>query len=286
MKVILSIACAFLGFNVAFAQTDSSAVVDAEWLTTKIAKGIILKRASFNQNLFGSNQYVSVLEIKQKRRYSLDLAYEDSVLRTTSDFGQIHKALAAVNGTFFDMAKGGSVDYLRSEGSVINNNRLNKDGSRALHQKAAVVIRKGKLSLLQWDGTEAWESSIQGEDVMLSGPLLLRNKSFVTLDSAVFNTTRHPRSLIAKGRRNKVYFIVIDGRRELAAGMSLFEARKMLKWLKFNDGINLDGGGSSALWVAGQDFNGVVSYPSDNKKWDHEGQRKVANVILLKNNKR
>jgi len=27
---------------------------------------------------------------------------------------------------------------------------------------------------------------------------------------------------------------------------------------------------------------GVINYPADNKKWDHEGQRKVANVILVK----
>lgn len=286
MKVLLRIALALIGCNAAFGQTDSVAVADAEWLTTKISKGVILKRASFNQNLFASNQYISILEIKQKRRYAIDLAYEDSVLRTTSDFGKTHKAVAAVNGTFFDMAKGGSVDYLRADGSVINDNILSKDGSRALHQKAAISIRKGRLSLLQWDGKANWENSIQAEDVMVSGPLLLSNQSFTGLDSTGFNTARHPRSLIARGRRNKVYFIVIDGRRELAAGMSLFEARNVLKWLKLTDGINLDGGGSSTLWVLGQDFDGVVSYPSDNKKWDHDGQRKVANVILLKSKKR
>jgi exopolysaccharide biosynthesis protein len=286
MIVLLRIALVLIGCNAAFAQTDSSAVVNAEWLTTKISKGVVLKRTSFTQNLFASNQYISILEIKQKRRYAIDLAYEDSVLRTTSDFGKTHKAVAAINGTFFSMAKGGSVDYLRSDGSVINNNILNKDGSRALHQKAAIAIKKGKLSLLQWDGSANWENFIKADDVMATGPLLLQDKSYVFLDSSAFNTARHPRSLIAKGRRNKVYFIVIDGRRDIAEGMSLFEARKVLKWLKLSDGINLDGGGSSTLWVAEQDFDGVVSYPSDNKKWDHEGQRKVANVILLKNNKR
>lgn len=283
MKIFLSIACLFLVYGSALAQADSSAVVNAEWLSTKISKGVVLKQAAFHQTLFGSNQFISILEIKQKRRYAIDLAYEDSLLRTTSEFGNMHKALAAINGTFFDMAKGGSVDYLRSGDKVVNQNRLNKDGSRAVHQKAAVVVRKGKLSLEQWDGKTTWEHDLQGEDVMLSGPLLLRNSAFVSLDSVAFNTARHPRSIIAKGKRNKVYFIVVDGRREPAAGMSLFEARSVLKWLKFTDGINLDGGGSSALWIAGQPFEGVVSYPSDNKKWDHEGQRKEANVILLKN---
>ena len=32
--------------------------------------------------------------------------------------------------------------------------------------------------------------------------------------------------------------------------------------------------------------NGIVNYPADNKKWDHEGTRKVANVILLKKQKK
>jgi len=285
MKSLFSVACLLIGLGSAFAQTDSSAVVNAEWLSRKISKGVILKQAAFHQNLFESNQFVSILEIKQKRRYKIDLAYEDSLLRTTSEFGEIHKALAAINGTFFNIARGGSVDYLRSDGKVINENRLNKDGSRAVHQKAAIAIRRGKLSLMEWNGSDAWESSIKAEDVMLSGPLLLRRGSFSVLDSAVFNIARHPRSLIATGKGKKIYFIVVDGRRENAAGMSLFEARKIMKWLGVIDGINLDGGGSSALWVAGQPFNGVVSYPSDNKKWDHEGQRKVANVILLKNQK-
>lgn len=64
--------------------------------------------------------------------------------------------------------------------------------------------------------------------------------------------------------------------------MSLFELSKLMRWLKSDDAINLDGGGSTTLWINNQPENGVVNYPSDNKKWDHEGERKVANVVLLK----
>jgi exopolysaccharide biosynthesis protein len=53
-----------------------------------------------------------------------------------------------------------------------------------------------------------------------------------------------------------------------------------MRWLKAIDAINLDGGGSTTLWVNNE--IGVVNFPTDNKKWDHEGQRKVANVLLLK----
>jgi exopolysaccharide biosynthesis protein len=42
--------------------------------------------------------------------------------------------------------------------------------------------------------------------------------------------------------------------------------------------LNLDGGGSSTAWVAGK---GIVNYPSDNKKWDHQGERSVATALLF-----
>jgi exopolysaccharide biosynthesis protein len=55
-----------------------------------------------------------------------------------------------------------------------------------------------------------------------------------------------------------------------------------MTWLGCTSSINFDGGGSTTLWVSGFPDGGVINYPTDNKKWDHEGQRKVANVVLIK----
>ena len=76
--------------------------------------------------------------------------------------------------------------------------------------------------------------------------------------------------------------LTVDDRQENSAGMSLFELTKIMKWLGCTSAINLDGGGSTTLWVNSYGDNGVVNHPSDNKKWDHEGQRKVANIIYIK----
>jgi exopolysaccharide biosynthesis protein len=57
---------------------------------------------------------------------------------------------------------------------------------------------------------------------------------------------------------------------------------KVFKWLGAKNAMNLDGGGSSTLYIRNATDNGVVNYPSDNKKFDHEGQRSVANIIYLK----
>lgn len=45
------------------------------------------------------------------------------------------------------------------------------------------------------------------------------------------------------------------------------------------DALNLDGGGSSTLWVQSA---GVLNHPSDNKTFDHFGQRIVPNVIAIR----
>jgi hypothetical protein len=65
-------------------------------------------------SLFSSSQYVNILEVK-KRRKGFDLGFEKQLLKYTSDFGKEANAIAALNGTFFDITNGGSVDYIRSD---------------------------------------------------------------------------------------------------------------------------------------------------------------------------
>lgn len=289
-----------------FGQTDSLTVVKTKWETKKVSGGIKLKHYWFNHSLFGSNQNINILEIRMNRRNKIDVEAEPKTLKTTSQFGVEHDALAALNGTFFDMKNGGSEDYIRLDGKLLNETHLTKTNKRTLHQKSAIAVRNGKLAIRQWDGDEAWEAKLSGEDIMVTGPLLLKDHQRNELDSALFNTARHPRSAVAVSGK-KLLLVTVDGRNERAAGMSLFELASFLKWLKTEDGINLDGGGSTTLWVKGFPDNGVVNHPSDNKvmmksaaykpgtdldnmsadekKWDHGGERPVANVILVNKKK-
>lgn len=284
MKSILYTIVLIIVFNTCLlAQTDSLSVINANWRKEKIAPGVYLKTFSFNKSLFNSNQNVSILEIKQKKSLEFDLGYESKALIPTSEYGRRSNAIAAINGTFFDMANGGSVDYIKSDGKLINENRLGKSSERAIHQKAAVIIKNGKLSINKWNGLDNWENLIDAEDIMVSGPLLILNGKSEDLDkNNTFNKTRHPRTAVAVNKNKRVLLITVDGRNENAQGMSLFELEKLLRWIKAVNAINLDGGGSTALWINNYGENGIVNYPTDNKKWDHNGERKVANVVLLK----
>lgn len=64
--------------------------------------------------------------------------------------------------------------------------------------------------------------------------------------------------------------------------MNLHELSNILRWLGAKEAMNLDGGGSSTLYIKGATENGVVNYPSDNKLFDHEGERAVANIIYVR----
>lgn len=271
----------FLSGNL-LAQTDSIKFVNAPWKIQKIAPGIKWKSCLFTNKLFGYNQSINIVEVKPRRKIHLNLGYEVKTLKPTSDFGKSKNAVAALNGTFFDVKNGGSVDFLKADNKIINGNRLDKNGERAGHQKSAILFKQGKLSIAKWDGSADWEKRLTSQNIMVTGPLLILNEQTELLDTAnSFNKTRHPRTAIAITKNNRVLLITIDGRNENAAGMNLFELSNVLRWLKSKDGLNLDGGGSTTLWIKNQTPNGVVNYPSDNKKWDHEGERKVANVILL-----
>ena len=286
MKTFLVSALTFLTFSAsAFAQTDSITVVRTKWRKERVAPGIKLRTAHFDQNLFSSKQNISIVEIKQRKRNQIKIGFEPKELIKTSEFGKRENAIVAINGTFFDVKNGGSVDFIKAEGKVISENRLNKNNSRAMHQKAAVAISNGKATIEQWNGQENWESTLAGEDIMLSGPLMIHAGKSVALDPTPFVKLRHPRSAMAT-KKNKIYFITVDGRSPQAAGMSLTELSSVLKWMKFTSAINLDGGGSTTLWINSMPENGVVNYPSDNKKWDHQGERKVANVLLVKKRSR
>jgi hypothetical protein len=88
-----------------------------------------------------------------------------------------------------------------------------------------------------------------------------------------FETTPHPRTVIARDRAGHWWLITIDGRQPgRAIGMSFTEMQALLARLDVVDALNLDGGGSTTM-VAGQK---IVNRPSD-----LTGPRPVSDAIIV-----
>lgn len=252
------------------------------WEQSKAFKKLKLKTHHFNTcNLFGANQYISILEIPKKAKLNFVLAYQKQQLIYLDSFINIYKAVAGINGTFFDTRNGGSVDYIKANGALINKNLIPKNSVRPDHQKGAILISNGKLSLQQWNGDEHWEDYLNADNIMLSGPLLRIDNQNTILNYNIFNKDRAPRSVLGTDAKGTIYLIAIDGRATEAEGLTIFETQKLTEWLNLTAAINLDGGGSTSLYLKGFDANGYVNHPSDNKIFDHDGKRKIANAILL-----
>lgn len=257
----------FLFFNGRlYAQSDSVQIVSQEWKQEKIRKGVVWKQAHFT-NLFGSEQELNFVEIGgRKNLKKVMLAGDPKTLKTTETFALEEGALVAINGGFFDMKNGGAVDLIKIRGEVITTTRQKTDRANAYFS-----VSQGNIKI----SAELPE----GENAMLSGPMLLSSGREEALSKNAFNDNRHPRTAVGIKKGKKVVFLVVDGRNSQAQGMSLPELQKLMRWLGVTEAMNLDGGGSSTLYIASK---GVVSYPSDNKKFDHEGQRPVANILYLK----
>lgn len=116
------------------------------------------------------------------------------------------------------------------------------------------------------------------EDAVAGVPQLIKNgKIDITWEqeksSKAFVETRHPRTAVAKLKDGKFLMITVDGRQPgVSVGTNLYELADYLLSLGAVDAMNLDGGGSTTMFLDGK----VVNKPSDK-----EGERKVSDAILV-----
>ena len=277
---LISLIAAILLFVPARAQ-ETSLLSAGAWQQEQVAEGIILRQAAFEGSLFGANQYLCVLEIAPGARFDIVPADDKTLIKTT-DLAARTGAVAAINGSFFNMkAPYGSVNYLRVDGKELAPNALdsyeNPGGGRSTRQTAAVVSWQGGLYVVKADVLRSWEKYLAAEDVVTTGPLLLIDGQAEPVVADKFNTNRHPRTAVGRRPDGTVLLVVADGRNAQAAGLSMSELQQVMAALGCRDAVNLDGGGSTTMVVRGQ----VVNHPSDNKQFDPAGERVVANAIVV-----
>lgn len=128
------------------------------------------------------------------------------------------------------------------------------------------------LQLTPASGDSRWAQVTQA---IGGGPRLLANRQFVGGEGfpRILLERRHPRTAIGVRADGQIILLVVDGRQPYhSLGMTVFELAMELRRLGAVDAMNLDGGGSSTIIIAGQ----VANLPSD-----ETGERPVANALLV-----
>jgi hypothetical protein len=156
-----------------------------------------------------------------------------------SSFTRDNNLTAGINAVPFDIASTKEGQVLINMGIVISNGRLlsppnprydalvfNTDGTMAIVSQSSIKNAQGIK-----DAVGGFHLILKDSQPLLPPPNRL---------------SRHPRS--AAGISGGIlYLLVIDGKRRSSIGATETETAEILRALGGKDGINLDGGGSSAL---------------------------------------
>lgn len=255
-------------------KTDIEIIQDAAWESKSVSEGVTWKYFHFD-DLFKSKQSVTLFEIDLKKAVEIDIPYVNSGFLKTSDGSINTRALVGFNGGFFNTSTGGSTVFFKKDGEIIKHTR---DGFTPYRENGAMII-EGNSNIRIVDKPEGGWESLTAPTALASGPLLIIDGDALNQKDKPFNSNRHPRTAIGVTDDDRLLVFVVDGRSSQAHGMSIKELTTLFEAFDCNSALNLDGGGSSTAWVKNR---GVVNYPSDNKEFDHQGERGVATVIVVK----
>jgi exopolysaccharide biosynthesis protein len=278
----------FSGIIFCLILTGSAAALRAQvtgfsmikWDREKIAPGLIWKSSHTVLN-DSVPQNINILKVNLKKR-KMTISYDP--LRNTQLSKKVAgtDALAAVNGGFFDMRNSGSVNYIKTAGRITDIDTARK-WSRNANINGAILIRGGDEVFIEKAMPNSWyDSHTEYEDVRLTGPLMIKDRSKLPLPETPLVINQHPRTAIGIRNHRKVLLITLDGRTNQALGMTIRELSDLMKLLRCRDAVNLDGGGSTTMWISGKPSNGIVNMPCDNGKFDHEGERASSDIIVIR----
>ena len=263
----------------AAAQTpgDSIAFVTADWHTTDLGRGAECRHAQVE--MFGSQQSISVVSYPA-RHFATQIVQLDGKGETTGRIGEAADATAAINGSYFNMKTFTPITFVMVDCRVLGRTTPGE----LMRTNGIIAIRDKQghdVAIFACHTTQYPRIARRYHAALAAGPLLVSGGKIIEYDSGdSFYTHRHPRSLIGKRPNGEVVMAVIDGRAKgQAAGATIAETAYIARLLGLTDALNLDGGGSSALWTAQE---GVVSHPSDNRRFDHAGERAVPNGIVAR----
>jgi hypothetical protein len=143
-----------------------------------------------------------------------------------------------------------------------------------LMRAPAVQVREA-IAVVSGEQTREW---MRAPTIVGGAGLLLRQGRRVqdwTVEKLArgFDTTTHPRTLIARDRTGQLWLITIDGRQPgRAIGASFADLHVLLARLDAVDALNLDGGGSTTMVVG----ESVMNRPSD-----LIGPRPVSDALIV-----
>lgn len=221
--------------------------------------GFDIARVQLNATVKGSGKIIKVNNINQPRMLST------YVLAYTPEWGK-------------------SSPYAPKYGMnlLVENNLITKASANPIEIPQNGYVLSGPKQVLQpllkdknaqltvktnpeWNGVK---------HIISGGPYLVKdNEVFVDMTAQKLGAIggRNPRSAIGYTADNNLILVAVDGREDSSIGLTLMELASFMKSIGCTNAMNLDGGGSTVMYVNGQ----VVNRPAQ------KGGIPLSNAIVL-----
>ena len=305
-KTLFALFCLFTAATAWAQDPDSVAFVNADWQITKLEKGAQAMYAQIP--MFNSVQSVCVIKYPAKKFKTEILHRPGEQSDIPSKIGKEVGAAFALNAGYFNMKDRTPTVYFR-----IGDEVHGKTHPTEVYRVDGVVGMKNKkgtkIGIAVCDTTQYDEVAGKWHTVMATGPTLVIEDEIIVpvlmgdkadganvaamkeeqaskvkrptqhYSSAKFYDRRHPRTAMGTDKKGYVYLVVIDGRfKDQGEGATIWETARICQLLGMDNATNLDGGGSTTVW---SEETGVINHPYDNRKFDHEGERKIPNLVVV-----
>ena len=239
--------------------------------------------------------YVADIRIKHLKYLKTALAkdtFGENVQEKTSEICKRKKGILAINGDFYGAQEAGYVlrngEILRSTVSKSNvgqNPRKNPEDLAIYRDGTFEIFNEHDYSLEEIQNKGAWQVFSFGPGLIKDGEIVVGEKDEVATALA---GGRNQRTTIGMIAPLHYVFVVNDGRSTTDDGFSLFEMAHILKDLHCYCAYNLDGGGSSTMYLDNGTGNAdklahLVNRPSQDWRTNSGkiGQRDVSDIVYI-----
>jgi hypothetical protein len=188
--------------------------------------------------------------------------------RTPSSFAKLVGAQASINADFFSFTTYGTSGLAAGAGAKWTDTQDNSSNGVLAFDAVSGASRVELYPASQVNAFDAtWMKGV------VSGHPRIVGAGNVSANTSTLCTARHPRTAIGLSQdKKKLWMVVVDGRTTASVGMTCTELGTLLKGFGAYEALNMDGGGSSAMYVSGV---GIANAPSDG------AERIVANHLAL-----
>jgi exopolysaccharide biosynthesis protein len=214
--------------------------------------------------------YVADIQLSDVSYLKTAFAYDTfgrNITQPTSEMAAANNAIFAINGDYYGF---------RDTGLIIRNGVLYRDvPENSVSDQSLTIDGEGNFEIVdnnQASGTLLVEAGILqsfsfGPTLVLDGQVMATNDTAVSQDE-------NPRTAVGQISPLHYLFIVVDGRSNTSDGMTLPQLAQAFVDRGAEVAYNLDGGGSSAMWLNGN----LINNPTSGRR---DGERDISDIIYI-----